>query len=86
MGWHRTFLTELVKTIPVEQMISWTLEPKKVPTMTFGKHRGAKWSDIPIDYLQWMLRRQIWTRMQVGALTRTSSAIVKGPPAGPAAS
>jgi exodeoxyribonuclease X len=48
---------ELAKTIPVEQMISWTLEPKKLPTMTFGKHRGAKWSDIPIDYLQWMLRQ-----------------------------
>ena len=41
---------ELAKTTSVEQVISWTLEPKKLPTMTFGKHRGAKWSDIPIDY------------------------------------
>jgi hypothetical protein len=50
-------LAELAKTIPVEQMISWTREPKKHPTMAFGKHRGAKRSDIPIDYLQWMLRQ-----------------------------
>lgn len=25
--------------------------------LTSGKHRGLKWVDIPIDYLQWMLRQ-----------------------------
>ena len=50
-------LAELAKSTSVEQMILWTLEPKKLPTMTFGKPRGVKWSDIPIDYLQWMSRQ-----------------------------
>jgi len=50
-------LAELAKTISVEQMIDWTREPRQFPTMTFGKHRGTKWSDIPIDYLQWMVRQ-----------------------------
>ena len=50
-------LAELAKTISVEQMISWTREPRALPTIAFGKHRGLKWVDIPIDYLQWMLRQ-----------------------------
>jgi hypothetical protein len=37
-------------------MISWTLEPKAL-TITFGKHRGSKWGEIPIDYLQLMARQ-----------------------------
>jgi exodeoxyribonuclease X len=50
-------LAELAKTISVEQMISWTIEPKALPTITFGKHRGSKWSDILTDYLHWMTRQ-----------------------------
>jgi exodeoxyribonuclease X len=43
--------------VSVEQMIAWTSEPKFLPVIPFGKHRGTKWDEAPIDYLQWMARQ-----------------------------
>lgn len=48
-------LVEMLKQASVEQMIAWTKEPKVLPTVPIGKHRGANWADVPIDYLQWMI-------------------------------
>jgi exodeoxyribonuclease X len=48
-------LTELLKDASVEQMIEWTKQPKRMPTIPFGKHRGSAWPDVPIDYLKWMV-------------------------------
>ena len=30
---------------------------KDIPSdcISFGKHRGSKWSDVPVDYLQWLV-------------------------------
>jgi exodeoxyribonuclease X len=50
-------LADLAQFASFEQMIIWTKEPKLLPTMTFGKHRGAGWDLIPIDYLQWLNRQ-----------------------------
>lgn len=50
-------LVDLLKSATAEQMIDWTARPKALPTVTFGKHRGAKWADVPLDYLQWMARQ-----------------------------
>lgn len=36
-------------------MIAWTKEPKLLPRVTFGKHRGAAWSDVPGSYLAWIV-------------------------------
>jgi exodeoxyribonuclease X len=36
----------------------WTNEPVLLPNVTFGKHRGQAWTDVPVDYLQWILRQQ----------------------------
>jgi exodeoxyribonuclease X len=36
----------------------WTNEPVLLPKVTFGKHRGQAWTDVPVDYLQWILRQQ----------------------------
>ena len=41
----------------VEDMIAWTLEPKLMPNIPFGKHRGMAWSEAPQDYLNWMARQ-----------------------------
>ena len=49
-------LADLLKEASIEQMIAWTKEPKPMPTIPFGKHRGASWNEVPIDYLQWMAR------------------------------
>lgn len=36
------------------QMIAWTQEPRLLPKITFGKHKGAAWKDAPRDYLEWV--------------------------------
>lgn len=48
-------LTELLKEASIEQMIAWTAEPRLLPKVPFGKHRGTRWADVPIDYLRWMV-------------------------------
>lgn len=40
--------------------ISWRpFVPRKVP---FGKHKGSNWSDLPVDYVEWMLSKKVWFR------------------------
>lgn len=36
------------------EMIAWTQEPRLLPKITFGKHKGAAWKDAPRDYLEWV--------------------------------
>src|SRR6476620_5262144 len=55
-GLPRTSSPSSRKPSPLSRMISWTLEPKAL-TITCGKHRGSKWGEIPIDYLQLMARQ-----------------------------
>ena len=43
-------------SITVEGLISWIAEPMLLTTCRFGKHKGSNWSDIPRDYLQWIIR------------------------------
>lgn len=38
-----------------KQMVSWTKEPRILPRITFGKHKGVDWRDAPRSYLEWML-------------------------------
>jgi exodeoxyribonuclease X len=32
-------------------------QPKLLDVVGFGKHRGAKWTDAPRDYLSWLIRQ-----------------------------
>jgi exodeoxyribonuclease X len=48
-------LADLAQFASFEQMVAWTREPRPMPTLTFGKHRGLAWSQVPRDYLQWMV-------------------------------
>jgi exodeoxyribonuclease X len=50
-------LVELLKEAGVDEMIAWTREPKMLPTIPFGKHRGLKWPAAPADYLEWVARQ-----------------------------
>ena len=43
----------------LEHMIWLTQQPILLETVRFGKHRGAKWSEVPIDYLAWCLRQDM---------------------------
>jgi exodeoxyribonuclease X len=50
-------LAAMMPLASVEDMIAWTLEPKLMPNIPFGKHRGMAWSEAPQDYLNWMVRQ-----------------------------
>ena len=62
-------LVEMLKVATVDQLVMWTMEPKLLPKMTFGKHRGSAWAEVPLDYLQWMTSQRTWTLTPSGALT-----------------
>lgn len=47
-------LVELTKKASVRDMIKWSAEPSLLPHVTFGKHRGTPWSELPTDYLEWL--------------------------------
>lgn len=38
-----------------KQMVAWTREPRLLPRITFGKHKGMDWKDAPRSYLDWMV-------------------------------
>lgn len=50
-------LAQLLTLASVDQMIAWTNAPRHMPVITFGKHKGAEWTALPIDYLQWMVQQ-----------------------------
>jgi exodeoxyribonuclease X len=41
----------------IEDMLRWSTGPALLPRITFGKHRGAKWQDVPSDYLEWVANK-----------------------------
>lgn len=41
---------------PGRALLALTDRPVLLGTCRFGKHRGTPWSEVPRDYLQWMLR------------------------------
>jgi len=50
-------LRELLKRAPLEHLIEWTGQPTLMPRITFGKHKGKEWKDVPPDYINWMIRQ-----------------------------
>jgi exodeoxyribonuclease X len=41
----------------IADMIEWTAGPSLLPKVTFGKHRGQAWSELPGDYLSWLVNK-----------------------------
>ena len=50
-------LADLAQYATFDQMVAWTKEPRPMPKLTFGKHRGQAWAQVPGDYLDWMQRQ-----------------------------
>lgn len=50
-------LNDLLAAASVEDLVQWTREPRLLPRIPFGKHRGSAWGEAPADYLQWMARQ-----------------------------
>lgn len=46
----------------VDDMVKWTKGPALLPRIKFGKHAGTKFKDLPVDYLQWMVRQDTMDR------------------------
>lgn len=41
--------------VNLEQMAHWSTGPGLLPRVTFGKHNGSRWEDVPGDYLSWIV-------------------------------
>lgn len=41
----------------VDDMVRWSNGPALLPRIPFGKHKGAKWEDVPRDYLDWVVNK-----------------------------
>ncbi|WP_422366375.1 exonuclease domain-containing protein [Pelagibius sp.] len=52
-------LLEALRIATLQDMVRWTQEPSYLTKLTFGKHRGQKYSDVPRDYLQWLSRQDM---------------------------
>jgi exodeoxyribonuclease X len=50
-------LRELLRVAMVDNLIAWTDEPVLLPRVTFGRHRGCRWDEVPVDYLEWITER-----------------------------
>ena len=50
-------LHKLLAAHSLNDLLTWSSEPKAYPTINFGKHRGSKWAEVPSDYLQWMVKQ-----------------------------
>lgn len=49
-------LAEMLKTgVKWSDLVAWSKEPPLLQVMGFGKHKGTKWSDVPADYLEWII-------------------------------
>jgi exodeoxyribonuclease X len=51
-------LCELLAAHASAKLIKCSAEPALLVKCGFGKHRGAKWSEVPTDYLDWLLRQK----------------------------
>jgi exodeoxyribonuclease X len=47
-------LRNLLGAASLDDLIAWSRQPKLYPKLTFGRHCGEQWSDVPADYLQWL--------------------------------
>lgn len=43
--------------VDVETMVRWSSGPALLSRIRFGKHKGARWADLPTDYLRWMVEK-----------------------------
>lgn len=41
--------------VSIDDMVRWSRGPALLPRINFGKHKGAKWEDVPADYLEWVV-------------------------------
>lgn len=50
-------LRRLLKERSLEDLVRLTSTPVLLTKVTFGKHKGMLWKDVPRDYCQWIVRQ-----------------------------
>jgi len=50
-------LRELLELATVEELVSWTQQPVLLPRVCFGKYKGLGWTELPLDYLEWIVEK-----------------------------
>jgi exodeoxyribonuclease X len=50
-------LGQLLDRASVDDLVSWSSQPALLPKVTFGKHFGSKWADVPVDYMNWVISK-----------------------------
>lgn len=50
-------LTRLLQSASADKLVELTTTPVLLQQVTFGKHRGKKWKDLPWDYLSWIVKK-----------------------------
>lgn len=50
-------LYRLMMLANVDELVRMTTAPVVLRDVTFGKHRGMKWADLPRDYLSWIANK-----------------------------
>lgn len=47
-------LAAILQRAPVDELIRLTTAPVVLGKVSFGKHKGQQWADLPWDYLNWV--------------------------------
>lgn len=50
-------LSRLLMMASVDELVRLTTAPVVLRNVTFGKHKGMKWADLPWDYLGWIANK-----------------------------
>lgn len=50
-------LVKLLEIASIKEMIEWSNNPSLLKTCNFGKHKNTLWSEIPADYLDWIVNQ-----------------------------
>ncbi|MDX2277699.1 MAG: DUF3820 family protein [Hyphomonadaceae bacterium] len=49
--------TWLINGVRVRDLVQWTLEPRYMTKLPFGKHKGQRFDAVPRDYLEWLVKQ-----------------------------
>ena len=48
-------LRQQLNSASLDDLITWSQQPALLTNVTFGKHRGLKWTDVRDGYLNWII-------------------------------
>lgn len=50
-------LIDILNNLPVERLAEISQAPSRLLRMPFGKHKGSKFSELPWDYISWIINK-----------------------------